>query len=117
MANQRCATCYGTGEWVTEQGPAVCPDCFGSGSAPGRGTTMEWRLREIERRLRGSGSDVENDVGWLIHEVRRGRDALLAILARCQDAEDGDVLAADVRYAANQALGLYEELKNEEVES
>jgi hypothetical protein len=39
--------------------------------------------------------------------VRRSRDALLQIFARCQDAPDDDSLAADVRYVANGSLGLY----------
>ena len=31
MAIEQCATCYGTGESVGDQGPVVCPDCFGDG--------------------------------------------------------------------------------------
>src|SRR6478735_6163690 len=104
MPNEQCATCYGSGEFVGDQGPAVCPDCFGDGSAPGHGSKMEWRLREIERRLVGANTDVAADVRWLVHEVRRTRDALVHILARCQDADEGDALAADVKFRANDAL-------------
>ena len=104
----RCNTCYGTGEIVGEQGAAVCPDCFGDGHAPGRGAKLEWRLREIERTHRGSGRDDEGDVLWMVAELRRYRDALVHILARCQDAEEGDALAADVKYRVNDALGLYD---------
>ena len=40
-------------------------------------------------------------------EVRRSRDALLQIFARCQDAAEGDTLAAEIRHLANGCLGLY----------
>jgi len=104
----RCSTCYGTGEIVTEQGAGVCPDCFGDGSPLGRGHKMEWRLREIERLHRGSGRDDEADVLWMVGELRRCHEALVHILARCQDADADDALANDVKYRANEALGLYE---------
>jgi hypothetical protein len=103
-----CLTCYGAGETVTESGPQVCPDCFGEGSALSRSTKLEWRLREIERTSRHSGRETESDVLWLIHELRGSRDALLRILARCQDAEDSNAVARDVKYQANEALGLYD---------
>ncbi|HZU83810.1 MAG TPA: hypothetical protein VE987_12875 [Polyangiaceae bacterium] len=110
MAEQHaaCLTCYGAGETVTESGPQACPDCFGEGRAPSRGAKLEWRLREIERAHRHSGRETEGDVLWLAHELRRGREALVRILARCQDADDSDGLARDVKYLANDALGLYE---------
>ncbi len=107
----RCTTCYGTGEIVGEQGAAVCPDCFGDGNAPGRGAKMEWRLREIELTHRGSGRDDEADVLWMAAELRRCRDALVHILARCQDADADDALAADVKFRVNEALGLYDKSK------
>lgn len=108
MNRARCNTCYGTGEIVGEQGPAVCPDCFGDGNALGSGAKLEWRLREIERTHRGSGRDDEADVLWMTAELRRCREALVHILARCQDADEDDKLAADVKYRANEALGLYD---------
>ncbi len=108
MNEERCKSCYGTGELVTEEGPRTCPDCFGDGDAGGRGAKLEWRLRELERQHRDSGRDGDADVLWLIHELRRSREALVYILARCQDAEAGDALAADVMGRANEALGLYE---------
>jgi hypothetical protein len=103
-----CATCYGTGEVVTEQGPKACSDCFGDGVPPGRGAKMEWRLRQIEQACQGWDHEAKGDVEWLIYELRRSRDRLLRILARCQDADEGDPLAADIKYQANEALGLYE---------
>jgi hypothetical protein len=39
--------------------------------------------------------------------VRRSRDALLQIFARCQDAAESDTLAAEIRHLANGCLGLY----------
>ena len=103
-----CLTCYGAGEVVTEQGPRMCPDCFGEGTSRSRGAKLEWRLREIERSYRHSGRETEGDVLWLVHELRRCREALVRILARCQDADEGDSLARDVKFQANDALGLYE---------
>jgi hypothetical protein len=103
-----CLTCNGTGETVTEAGPEACPDCFGEGRTLGHGARLEWRLRELERIYRGSGRETESDVLWLVHEVRRHREALLRILARCQDADDGDATAREIKYQANEALGLYE---------
>jgi hypothetical protein len=102
-----CLTCYGKGETVSESGPQVCPDCFGEGEALSRSTKLEWRLREIEQSHRHSGREAESDVLWLAHELRRSREALLRILARCQDADDSDPFVRDVKYQANEALGLY----------
>ena len=103
-----CVTCYGKGETVTEAGPQPCPDCFGAGKQLSQATKLEWRLREIERIYRHSGRETEADVLWLVHEVRRTHEVLLRILALCQDAEDTDAIARDVKYQANEALGLYE---------
>jgi len=44
---------------------------------------------------------------WLVHELRQSRGALLRILARCQDADDSDATARDLKFLANEALGLY----------
>ena len=103
-----CLTCNGTGESVTEHGPEACPDCFGEGRTPEQSAKLEWRLREIERHYRGSGRETEADILWLVNEVRRHRDVLLRILARCQDADEADALAREITFAANQALGLYD---------
>jgi hypothetical protein len=103
-----CLTCYGAGETVTEAGPQICPDCFGAGRSLSHSTKLEWRLREIERVYRQSGRETEADVLWLVHELRRNRDALLRILARCQDADESDVVARDVKFQANEALGIYD---------
>jgi hypothetical protein len=105
---EQCLTCYGAGETVTENGPEVCPDCFGAGKQLSAATRLEWRLREIERIYHHSGRETEADVLWLVNEVRTSRAALLRILALCQDAGDEDATAKDVKFQANEALGLYE---------
>jgi hypothetical protein len=104
-----CATCYGTGEIVTDQGSFVCPDCLGRGLPPARGGAMEWRLRDLERAHQGSAHGCEGDMRWLIVELRRSREALVQILTRCQDADEP--LAREVQYLANEVLGLYEKDK------
>jgi hypothetical protein len=100
-------TCQGSGEVGTDQGPAACPDCFGEGRLAGRGAPFEWRLRQIERRHQAAGGEVTSDVVWLIHELRRSHEALTGILTRCQDAEEADPLAAEIKFLANEALHLY----------
>jgi hypothetical protein len=102
-----CLTCYGTGEVVTEIGAAACPDCYGNGKPMGRGTTLEWRLRDIERAHRGSGRESEADVLWLVHELRKSREALVRVVARCEDEGASD-LSLDVKHLANDVLGLYD---------
>lgn len=103
-----CLTCYGAGETVSENGPVACPDCFGEGQALSRGTKLEWRLRDIERAYQGSEREAATDVVWLVHELRRSREALLRVLARCQDVDSVDPVLRDVKYEANEALGLYD---------
>jgi len=68
----------------------------------------EWRLRDIERNHSAGTHGCETDIRWLIHELRQSREALVHILARCQDESAGPPeLAAAVQFAANRALGLY----------
>lgn len=106
-----CLTCYGVGETVTEDGPQACPDCFGEGRQVSHGCKIEWRLREIERTYIGTGRQTEADVVWLVNELRRQREALMRILARCQDADESNATAYEIKYQANEALGLYEPRK------
>jgi hypothetical protein len=107
MPEDICLTCYGRGETATERGVAACPDCFGDGRPPTRGARLEWRLRELERVYRDAGGESGADVLWLVHELRGARDALINILARCDDADAGDAVAREVKFVANEALGLY----------
>lgn len=103
-----CLTCYGTGEVATENGPETCPDCFGAAAKLSQHTKNEWRLSALEQAYRNTGREASADVMWLVHEVRRSQDALVRILARCQDAADSDAVAQYVRFEANEALGFYE---------
>lgn len=104
---ERCLTCYGTGEIVSEGGASVCPDCLGHGRAP-RGAVMEWRLRDLERAHAGHKHGCETDIQWLVHELRRHREALIEVLTRCQDVGDTSPAVVDIRHVANEALGLYQ---------
>ena len=103
-----CLTCYGTGETAIDGAPEPCPDCFGGGKAAGHGAKLEWRLRSIEKAYRLAEAETRSDMQWLINELRTAREALVHILARCQDASDQDPLAAEVKFRANQALGVYD---------
>ncbi len=105
---ESCLTCYGTGETAIDGAPEVCPDCFGEGKALGHGAKLEWRLRSMEKAYRLAEAETRADVQWLINELRAAREALVHILARCQDASDSDALAAEVKFRANQALGVYD---------
>jgi len=102
-----CMTCHGAGEIPTDLGPEICPDCQGDERPPGRRQIVEWRLRDIERVHVGDDHPCQADMRWLVHEVRRNREALVQILTRCLDAEPGP-LVADVKYIVNAALQFYE---------
>ena len=111
QSTEKCATCLGEGEIGTENGPVSCPDCFGEGRQLALAERVEWRMRDIERAHRGDSHGCARDMNWLVFELRRSRDALQRILARCQDedAEDaGNALAKEVKFVANEVLELYE---------
>jgi len=69
---------------------------------------VEWRMRDIERAHRGDTHGCARDMNWLVFELRRSREALQRILARCQDEDAGNALAEEVKFVANQVLELYE---------
>jgi hypothetical protein len=106
-ANGTCITCHGAGEIPTDLGPEICPDCQGDPRSPGQRQLLEWRLRDIERVHVGEDHPCQSDVRWLVHEVRRNRDALVQILSMCLDAEPGP-LAAEIKYIVNATLEFYE---------
>jgi hypothetical protein len=108
-SGNKCMSCYGTGETVTNTGPADCPDCGGSGILPTRGVLIEWRARDVER-AHGSGDDeAAVHVRWLVSELRSARGALNEIIALAHDLdEDSDRIAQRIRFVANRALGTYE---------
>lgn len=106
-AAERCTSCHGAGEIGTDNGPTVCPDCFGEGRQLDSLERTEWRLRDIERAHTGTSHGCDGEVRWLIFELRRTREALVHVLSRCQDDGDANGLAAELRFTANRALGLY----------
>ena len=65
-------------------------------------------MRDIERAHRDDAHACAPDTRWLVFELRRSRDALQRILARCQDEDETNPLAAEVKFVANQVLELYE---------
>jgi hypothetical protein len=103
-----CLTCHGTGETVAGGAPEICNDCFGEGKLRRGSANLEWRLRAIENAY-ATHADAETkaDVLWLVSELRRSREALVRILARCQDAE-GAALARDLMRDAIDALEMYD---------
>jgi hypothetical protein len=105
---KECITCYGSGEVVTEQGGVACPDCYGEGRTRARDTNVEWRLRALERRYADGGGETAQDVQWLLHELRRSRESLVRILTLCHDADEGQGIIHDIKYQANEALGVYD---------
>jgi hypothetical protein len=107
---QSCGNCYGEGQVATDGGPITCPDCGGTGSLPAPSVIVEWRAGEIER-VHGIGSDqIAQDVRWLVFELRRARSALTTLLALASELPDDPATApatAQMRFVANDALGLY----------
>ena len=104
---ERCKSCHGTGEVGTDGGPARCPDCGGVGYLPSAHVLVEWRARDIERAHAGTAGSTGGDVRWLLAELRRSRDALMEIAALAHELDENPI-SARIRYAANQALRLYE---------
>jgi hypothetical protein len=103
---QSCGNCYGEGQVSTDAGPVACPDCGGAGVLPSSNVLVEWRAVEIER-LHGGGPDqIAQDVRWLVFELRRARSALTKVLALSTELGD-DAPAQQLRFIANEALGLY----------
>ncbi|HEX3138776.1 MAG TPA: hypothetical protein VHQ87_01905 [Rhizobacter sp.] len=103
---QRCASCYGTGEIGTENGPRICPDCAGLGRLPSGVVLTERRLRELER-IHSDAGELHNDIHWLVAEVRRARHSLLQILAASQDLPEEDAIGVKIRFLSNEVLGFY----------
>lgn len=109
IAQEKCGTCYGEGVvYVGVRGPDDCPDCMGLGTLPSSSVLTERRLRDLERVYAKRGGEVEQDICWLVGEVRRAHHVLLQVLAAAQDADEGDATAAKLRFLANQVLGYYE---------
>ncbi|HEX7479927.1 MAG TPA: hypothetical protein VF331_19145 [Polyangiales bacterium] len=93
---------------TTEQGPLPCTDCAGAGVLPSPVVLTERRLRELERIYAAVGGETQQDVLWLVGEVRRTHHALVQILAASHDgSEADDPIARKIKYLANDVLGVY----------
>jgi hypothetical protein len=107
-----CASCHGSGELPTDNGPVDCPDCGGAGDLPPRNVLVEWRARDIARALNAGSQPRVEDARWLIDELERARTALTEIIALAHDTHDPDEIALRIRFTANRALGLYARRRN-----
>ncbi len=90
----------------TDDGPVACPDCGGAGVLPTNNVLVEWRASAIERAHGGGQDQIGQDVRWLAFELRRARLALTKVLALADDLGE-DAPAQQLRFIANEALGLY----------
>ena len=111
-SSRACLTCWGEGEISTENGPDLCPDCEGDGKQPVPHELAERRLRDLEVKLasqeEGDEGQEQSDLRWLVHELRASRKALLHIFTICQDQGDDPPVIRDIKFQANDALGLFE---------
>lgn len=109
-SSRACLTCWGEGEISTENGPDLCPDCRGDGKQPVPHELAEKRLRELEEKLASLEDDDQEptDLRWLVHELRATRKALLHIFTVCHDVGDDPPVVREVKFLANEALGLFE---------
>jgi hypothetical protein len=103
-----CQSCFGSGEAATDFGVVDCPDCGGAGFLPSKNVLIDWRARDIEQALARGRAAEASDVHFLLSELRSARKALTEIIALAHDAQDPDLIAQRIRFAANRALGLYE---------
>jgi hypothetical protein len=106
-AATQCSSCYGEGTVFQDYGPQTCPDCRGLGALPSASVLAEQRLRELEQRYEPRDPETWRDVRWLVQAVRGAHDTLLKILAVSQDAALDDPIAKNVRFLANEVLGVY----------
>jgi hypothetical protein len=105
---RKCITCFGTGEVGGERGPEDCRDCHGTGQLASAASIFQERLRQIETTAATVDGDLQGDLRWLTFELRKSRSALIQVLAASQDLDDDDPLVKRIRFATNEALGLYE---------
>ena len=105
---RQCITCFGTGEVGGERGPEDCRDCHGTGELASAASVFEDRLRRIEKSASRVDGELQSDLRWLMFEARKSRSALIQVLAAGQELDDEDPLVKKIRFAANEALWLYE---------
>jgi hypothetical protein len=73
---------------------------------PTNNVLVEWRAAAVEQAHGGGQDQIAQDVRWLVFELRRSRLALTKLLALAEELGD-DPAAQQLRFIANQALGLY----------
>lgn len=100
-----CESCLGTGEYPTDYGMVDCPDCGGSGHMPSRRIVVERRLRDIERAVDGGLRLKQDDMRWLLLEVRTQRQALRTVVALSHDGSEETPAIVQIRRTAEKALG------------
>lgn len=115
-SSEQCNTCYGEGSTPSEHGSLTCVDCGGVGRLPSGLVRTEWRLRELERIYAAANSGngahdsaaAEQDVRWLVSEVRRAHHALLQILAASDDTDlVADPALTRIKFITNEILSVY----------
>jgi hypothetical protein len=107
IAEDTCLTCLGAGEVSSERGVARCDDCDGSGKIGSVFRRNEQRIRQVEAHLSRLSGQAALDSQWLILELRRCRGALVKIMTAAQDTEQESDAFSQVRFFANEALGMY----------
>ena len=108
LDQEKCGTCYGEGVvYSGVGGPGDCPDCHGLGRLPSGTVLTERRLRDLESQYARQGGAAEQDVRWLVGEVRRAHHVLMQVFSAAQDADEKDPTAAKLRFLSNEVLGYY----------
>lgn len=100
-----CDSCMGSGEYPTDYGMVDCPDCGGSGHLPSRRVVVERRLRDVERAVDGGLRLKQDDMRWLLLEIRTLRQALRTVVALSHDGTDETSATTQIRRTAEKALG------------
>lgn len=76
---------------------------------PSKSVLVDWRARDLEKSLNRGGEIANQDVQWILSELRGARTALHSVIALAHDlAESEQELAFRIRMTASTALGLYE---------
>ena len=108
LKSDTCLTCLGAGEVSSERGVTRCPDCDGTGKIGDVYLTNEHRIREIEQKTDHLTGELEQDMSFLITQLRSCRAALIKIMSAAQDGTDGSHdLFRRIQFEANEALHVY----------
>lgn len=66
---------------------------------------VERRLRDVERAVEGGLRLKQDDMRWLLLEVRTARQALRTVVALSHDGSDDSSVSSQIRRTAEKALG------------